>query len=373
MTLGQRLAFHRKQKALTQQQLGEQLNVSAQAISKWENDQAEPDVATVLKLAQIYHISLDLLLTGKEAVTENAAPEQAPVPQVPEAVKPTEANQAPVTKLAAKAPANTKKPRKRKILLPMILVTVLALFITAGVIFLNTVVLIPCSKYNVERLSLGMKPADVKKILGDPHSEKQYLVDKADGSIYEDDAGILGGLMSGFYGDESYDAFNVWYYYSGPLSEIEKLNEKINGATTWEELEEISNEIEKLEKKASEKPYRQLMIAFNENGVVKEIYLNTQMTVGSTDYSQAKKVKSTSAPSVKKTTDRTGVLQSNCVEIFFTDGSYYKTIFSESTEISLLYDETSPTIFYDSEDMNSVLIKRETPFGIIEFELSLVK
>ncbi len=372
MTLGQRIAFYRKQKGLTQQQLGEQLNVSAQAISKWENDQAEPDIATISKLAQIYRISLDLFLTGKEAVTEKPAPEQAP-----EAAKTVQANQAPVAKPAAKVTPHTQKPRKRKVLLPVILIiTVLALFITAGVIFLNTAVFTPCSKYNVERLSLGMKPADVKKILGEPHSEKQYLVDKADGSIYEDDAGILGGLMSGFYGDESYDAFNVWYYYSGPLSEIEKLNEKINEDTTWEELEEISNEIEKLEQEASKKPYRQLMIAFNENGVVKEIYLNTQMIVGSTDYSQAKKVKSISAPSVEKITEKEGILQSNCVEIFFTDGSYYKTIFSEeSTRISLLYEENSPspTIVYDSEDMNSVLIKRETPFGMIEFELPLVK
>ena len=66
MTLGQRLAFYRKKSCLTQQQLGKMINVSAQAVSKWENDQAEPDVAMICKLSQIYHISIDTLLTGKD-------------------------------------------------------------------------------------------------------------------------------------------------------------------------------------------------------------------------------------------------------------------------------------------------------------------
>lgn len=66
MTLGQRLAFYRKKNCLTQQQLGKMINVSAQAVSKWENDQAEPDVATICKLSEIYHISTDALLTGKD-------------------------------------------------------------------------------------------------------------------------------------------------------------------------------------------------------------------------------------------------------------------------------------------------------------------
>ena len=65
MTLGQRLAFYRKKSCLTQQQLGKMINVSAQAVSKWENDQAEPDVTTICKLSEIYQISIDALLTGK--------------------------------------------------------------------------------------------------------------------------------------------------------------------------------------------------------------------------------------------------------------------------------------------------------------------
>ena len=40
MTLGKKLSSYRKIAGLTQQQLGEHLNLSAQAISKWENDLA---------------------------------------------------------------------------------------------------------------------------------------------------------------------------------------------------------------------------------------------------------------------------------------------------------------------------------------------
>ena len=63
MTLGQKLTFYRKKNALTQQQLGEQINVTAQAVSKWENDQAEPDLQTLRKLSTIYGVSLDTLVS----------------------------------------------------------------------------------------------------------------------------------------------------------------------------------------------------------------------------------------------------------------------------------------------------------------------
>ena len=73
MTLGQRLAFYRKKSCLTQQQLGRMINVSAQAVSKWENDQAEPDVATICKLSEIYHISTDALLTGRDCTPDTTS------------------------------------------------------------------------------------------------------------------------------------------------------------------------------------------------------------------------------------------------------------------------------------------------------------
>ncbi|MBQ8880535.1 MAG: helix-turn-helix domain-containing protein [Clostridia bacterium] len=62
MTLGKKLSNYRKLADLTQQQLGDYLNLSAQAVSKWENDLAEPDLATLRSLATLYKVSLDELI-----------------------------------------------------------------------------------------------------------------------------------------------------------------------------------------------------------------------------------------------------------------------------------------------------------------------
>lgn len=61
------------------------LNVSAQAVSKWENGQAEPDASTIRKLCEIFKISTDELLgiappEDETAVTAEAAPHEAPIP-----------------------------------------------------------------------------------------------------------------------------------------------------------------------------------------------------------------------------------------------------------------------------------------------------
>ena len=66
---GQVIAKLRKEKGLTQKQLGDMLNISYQAISKWENDLAEPSFEAIEKLADIFGISLVdffYLASGKE-------------------------------------------------------------------------------------------------------------------------------------------------------------------------------------------------------------------------------------------------------------------------------------------------------------------
>ena len=64
-TLGQRIAGHRKRLHMTQEQLAEKLGITAQAVSKWENDQSCPDIAMLPQLAEIFGVSIDSLL-GKE-------------------------------------------------------------------------------------------------------------------------------------------------------------------------------------------------------------------------------------------------------------------------------------------------------------------
>ncbi len=88
MTLGTKLAFYRKNKDITQQQLGEMLNISAQAVSKWENDLAEPDLSTIRKLAELYGISTDDLLDYEKEEKKAELPDtDAIVAGVSEAVR----------------------------------------------------------------------------------------------------------------------------------------------------------------------------------------------------------------------------------------------------------------------------------------------
>ena len=69
MTLGKKLSNYRKLLGITQAELGERLNMSAQAVSKWENDLAEPDLSTLRTLANLYKVSIDELLDVDSAPT----------------------------------------------------------------------------------------------------------------------------------------------------------------------------------------------------------------------------------------------------------------------------------------------------------------
>ncbi|MGM9590082.1 MAG: helix-turn-helix domain-containing protein [Faecousia sp.] len=80
-TLGKRIAAHRKRLGLTQDGLAEQLGVTAQAVSKWENDQSCPDITMLPKLVKIFEITTDELL-GVERKPEPIPPvEPAPESQ----------------------------------------------------------------------------------------------------------------------------------------------------------------------------------------------------------------------------------------------------------------------------------------------------
>ena len=71
-TLGKRIVHHRKRLNLTQDQLAEKLGVTAQAVSKWENDQSCPDIAMLPKLAEIFGISIDELLGASQQPVHEA-------------------------------------------------------------------------------------------------------------------------------------------------------------------------------------------------------------------------------------------------------------------------------------------------------------
>lgn len=62
MTVGQTIQEHRKKKGLSQEELGQQLLVSRQTVSLWETDQTLPTIDNLIRLREIFGISVDELL-----------------------------------------------------------------------------------------------------------------------------------------------------------------------------------------------------------------------------------------------------------------------------------------------------------------------
>ena len=60
--LGEKLYQLRKEKGISQEELAYNLNVSRQAISKWERGEALPDTDNLISLAKLYEVSLDELV-----------------------------------------------------------------------------------------------------------------------------------------------------------------------------------------------------------------------------------------------------------------------------------------------------------------------
>ena len=80
-TLGRRIARLRLAKTATQERLAKELNVSPQAVSKWENDINYPDISLLPDLARFLGVSVDELLSGASASAQEspAAQESAVV------------------------------------------------------------------------------------------------------------------------------------------------------------------------------------------------------------------------------------------------------------------------------------------------------
>lgn len=72
MSIGERIADLRKAKDLSQGQLADALDVSRQAVSKWENDQASPDTLKLIKIADVLDTEVEYLATGRKPVYEEA-------------------------------------------------------------------------------------------------------------------------------------------------------------------------------------------------------------------------------------------------------------------------------------------------------------
>ena len=72
MTIGQKITLLRTAADISQEQLSETLGVSRQSISKWETDQALPQIDKVIQLAELFNVSTDKLLLDKIAFNDTA-------------------------------------------------------------------------------------------------------------------------------------------------------------------------------------------------------------------------------------------------------------------------------------------------------------
>ena len=67
MSIGERIAELRKEQNISQGQLASALELSRQAVSKWENDQSIPDALNMIRLAEILDTDIEYLSTGRRS------------------------------------------------------------------------------------------------------------------------------------------------------------------------------------------------------------------------------------------------------------------------------------------------------------------
>ena len=72
MTVGEKIQFYRKRIGLSQEELGQKMLVSRQTVSRWEMDKTLPTVDNLLRLREIFSVSIDDILSDAEPVEENA-------------------------------------------------------------------------------------------------------------------------------------------------------------------------------------------------------------------------------------------------------------------------------------------------------------
>ena len=83
MTLCEKLTQARKAAGLTQADVAAKLNVSRQAVSRWESGQSKPSTEKLLALGALYGVSIDQLLNAEESVVESVSDEPDAVPVEP--------------------------------------------------------------------------------------------------------------------------------------------------------------------------------------------------------------------------------------------------------------------------------------------------
>ncbi len=71
MEIGKKLKAARAKFGLTQEQAAEKLYVTRQTVSNWENEKSYPDIVSIVKISELYGVSLDELLKGDDEMMKH--------------------------------------------------------------------------------------------------------------------------------------------------------------------------------------------------------------------------------------------------------------------------------------------------------------
>lgn len=122
-TIGRKIRLLREQAGLTQEDVAEAMEVSRQAVSKWEANLSRPSSDNLIRLARLFQVDLEVLIGGPEGEEAGEAPAMEEVPIVEE------------------APKTAKKRRRWPWILGILLLALVALFgspLTALLFMINT-------------------------------------------------------------------------------------------------------------------------------------------------------------------------------------------------------------------------------------------
>ncbi len=82
MTLSEKILSLRTARGMSQDDLAEQLEVSRQSVSKWETGQSTPDLDKIIRLADLFGVTVDELVRSGEVPRPPEPPQKPPEPQV---------------------------------------------------------------------------------------------------------------------------------------------------------------------------------------------------------------------------------------------------------------------------------------------------
>lgn len=71
MSIGERIKNLRLKRGFSQEYVAEKINVSRQAVSKWEKSKTKPDMKNLILLSELFEVSIEYIVSGKEEMKEN--------------------------------------------------------------------------------------------------------------------------------------------------------------------------------------------------------------------------------------------------------------------------------------------------------------